>query len=238
MFRTALAGLAATVCALAAGPNSCTPIPVQWTVFGVNQINNQTSLLTEDGKGTYINNQSGVSATIACNQDAILALDKSTRSVVLNFTQPLYTDSHTPAGLTGKAITANSVNVRNILYLYSATTPYTFTTTLSVSPINIGWFRMLSLAEAASPQTADFPMANNPNMDALVNVRHCPANSSSSTCPASSHETWYVYPVPTSQTDPPSVGTLIVNIGKGNTVTDVNAGQFAMPFYFVISKLN
>src|ERR1035438_7909471 len=84
MFRTALAGLAATVCALAAGPDSCTPIPVQWTVITSNPINSQQSLLTDDGKGPYINNQSGVSATIACNQDAILALDKSTRSVVLN----------------------------------------------------------------------------------------------------------------------------------------------------------
>jgi hypothetical protein len=213
-------------------------------VFGVNQINGQGSLLTDDGKGTYINNQSGVSATIACNQDAILALDNSARSVVLNFTQPLYTDSYTPAGLTGKAITANAVNVRSILYNHLATAEYTFTTTLSVSPINIGWLRMLNPAEAASPITADFPMANYPYTDALVYVHHCPANPLSSTCPASSHEIWYVYPDPATYGTAADgntiaqVGTLIMNVGKGSKVTDVNAGEFSMPFYFAISLLN
>ncbi len=245
MFRTALAlaSLAATVPCLSAGNNNCTGIPVQWTVSNLYNDGVTPSLVTNDGTAAYVNAQHGVAATIGtCGPyDAVLVLSSSTRAVSFKFTEPLFTNSYTPAGLTGSTVNALSVNVRNLLYNYVSTADYTFTTRLGANLIQFGPVRMINSNSQAMPVTSDDSMANQPNADALVYVHHCPKSLTGSvSCPALAHETWFVYPDLTTgdPLTPRWTGTMILTVGNGKNATDVNAGQFSMPFKFAISLLN
>jgi len=84
-----LAALAATACALAAGHTTC-GFPVQWTVNNTYVDGVTTSLVTSDGKGAYVNGQSGVSVSVDCNNDALMALGGSTRFVQFSFADALH----------------------------------------------------------------------------------------------------------------------------------------------------
>jgi hypothetical protein len=248
MFRMTLAALIAALAAAAAPPNNCTTVPVQWTVNNTYIDGVTPSQVINDGSAAYVNGQSGVSASISTcgNNDAILALTGSQRSVSFQFTEPLYTDQYTPAGLSGSTLHVDSVNVRNILYQHNAATEYTFTTRLGSNFLNLGPFRMVNLgSQAVAPGEGGDNVANTPYADALVYVHHCPKSSvPAGACPALNHETYFVYPDQTTFGTAPTgftiaqTGTLILTEGNGKNASTVNAGEFSMPFYFAISLLN
>jgi hypothetical protein len=249
MLRTTLVALIATLAATAARPSTCTTSPVQWTVNNIYIDGVTPSQVTNDGSAAYINGQSGVTATISTcgNEDAVIALTGSQRSVSFQFTAPLYTDQYTPAGLNGSALHVDSVDVRNILYQHDAASEYTFTTRLGANFVNLGPFRMVNLgSQAIPPGEGGDNVANTPYADALVFVHHCPKSTvPAGACPALGHETYFVYPDPatfgtSSQTGltVAQTGTLLLTEGKGKSATTVNAGEFSMPFYFAISLLN
>lgn len=241
MLRTALAGLLAAVCLSAAPPPKCTQIPVQWSVNNTYVDPLIASLVTNDGSAAYVNGQSGVSAVISTcgSNDAIITVSGA-RAIRFNFTDPLSTNSNTPDGLVGSTVNAASVNIRNVRYLYNATGDYGFTTRMGANLVNLGPFRMVNPASQAIPPQTDDPIANTPNATALVYVHHCPKSASPfGTCPALSHETWFVYPDLPLATGPARfAGSLILTVGNGKHATTVNAGQFSMPFNIAISRLD
>jgi hypothetical protein len=121
---------------------------------------------------------------------------------------------------------------------------YEFTTHLRVwGPLNVHVFFVNPGAQAVPPDTTNG--INSPYPDSLVRVHHCPAEftaPSSGPCTGIVQESWLVWPDAnptqsgTSQTGLPivQVASLLAD-GKG--ASESNAGEFTLPFYFVITSL-
>jgi hypothetical protein len=149
---------------------------------------------------------------------------------------------------------AAGINIRGLAFEFQPgdrATEYEFTTWMgSTPPAPSGsWgFHMLhpvTDARVGDASDPNFPTANSPFVEAAVMVHHCPANSiaTSGPCVGRAKETWIVHPDPSATTysngspAPPSVINVGELIDKSDLSNPVNAGQFSMPFYVVISAL-
>jgi hypothetical protein len=226
-------------------PGGCQDIPIQWTL-NANYVDGTTlNAIRGDNAGSYINGKSGVSALIkTCDvngtNNAVL-ITGSSRQLTFDFAaHVLASNANTPSWAFGIVTGSGGVlNVANITFVpagKSSSQEYAFTTWMGSNvPVKGTWnFRMwypTTDAMMGDPTNPNVIAANSPNTDTPVNAYHCPANnpSPSPMCTGVALETWFVWPLGSS----PWVG------GLANTARSapVNAGQFSMPFYFVISVL-
>lgn len=245
IYGFAVAALAAN----AHGGNCNLDVPLQWTAKSMYIDGTTPSAITDDGS-PYTNGQSGVHAIInVCSgtHDAVLVLS-SPRSVTFNFGKVLASNSNTPAWANGGAVTgAGQLNINNIAFVPAGHTradEYTFTTRMgSLIPVKGSWnLRMFaSQTDAIATNDVWVAAANTPYASSIVNVHHCPANSTatSGVCAGIVHETWFVSPE-TSSHGVSGTGLPLAQVAAlENTTksTPVNAGEFSVPFYFVIATL-
>jgi hypothetical protein len=235
--------------AFAQKPGSCTNPSIQWTINPIYVDGTTPNAVQSDGS-PYIDGQPGVSAVVhVCSgtYDAILLLSKS-RSLSFSFAKLLASNSYTPSwALSGTTQSgAGGFTVHNLFFVPSGTDrnqEYTFTTR-GGGTTSGSW--NLSMVNPSPDAPSSLPnrvaIANTPYPDSLVIVHHCPANVNTSTCPNITHETWFAYPDPNptasgvGQNGLPitQVGSLLIS----SHGTEVNAGEFSMPFSFTISLLN
>lgn len=241
----------ATVAAARGHAGSCNlNVPLQWTVNSLYVDGTTPSAITGDGS-SYVNGQAGVSAIVnVCSgtNDAVLVLN-SPRALTFNFGKVLASNSSTPSWANGGGVTgAGQLNINNIAFVpsgYTRADEYTFTTRMgSVVPAKGSWnLRMYpSQTDAIATSNAWVTTANTPYADSIVNVHHCPANSTAvaGICVGITHETWFVSP-DTSSAGVSSTGLALEQVAALENTTKstaaVNAGEFSVPFYFVISTL-
>lgn len=241
--------------AAAAQKNGCANSSLQWTINPTYSDNTPTAIRGDQAPYTYIDGQAGVTAhinTCATNatNDATLQLGKP-RTLSFSFATMLAHNANTPSwALSGSTVSgAGFLNIRNILFNNAGNenTEYTFTTTLGSNPPASGSpaFPMVnpnSQTTTTSGLSNILEIAETPYVDSLVIVHHCPvSNVATATCPAVAHETWFAYADRSTVIDGgtgqtvtlPATGTLLVT-SRGS---QVNGGQFSMPFSFVISKM-
>jgi hypothetical protein len=198
----------------------------------------------------YVDGQSGVSAVLKIcegTNDAVLQLSSTARSFSVSFTRPLATNSKTPSWASGTVSGQGILNIRNITFVPSGHTradEYDFTARMgSQLPVKGVWnVRMWATSTDASTSVDSWvTAANRPYNASLVNVHHCPANSTATTGPCAGivHETWLVSADPGGTGLSGQTGLPLTQVGRlQNTQTQVvNAGQFSIPFSFVISTL-
>jgi hypothetical protein len=240
----------AAILPLAAG-NCHLDVPLQWTIASTYVDGATPNLLVSDGGGAYVNGQSGIQAIIeVCDgtNDAVMQFGSNLRSFSVIFSKPLATNSKTPAWASGSISGQGTLNVRNIAYVPPGKTradEYVFTTRMgALVPAKGTWnFRMWNANNVASPTSGpELIEANTPYTASLVYAHHCPANSTATTgpCVGIIHETWFVSAdtagtVFSSQTGLPL--TLVGGLQNSQTPSPVNAGQFSIPFSFVISTM-
>ena len=235
-----------------AKPSGCQNTRLRWEMRPA--YDGFTSGITSDGNA-YADGSSGVQAVInVCSGsgDATLqvsAKGKNPRKVSFNFANSLaIVPGVTPAWASGIVTGAANINVRKLAFEFSPgdrNTDYIFTTWMgSTPPAPSGsWgFHMLhpvTDANVGDPSDPNFPTANDPYLEAPVIVQHCKAGSTAVTgpCVGVTKETWFVYPDPSEINDVPNAINVGELINKSNLSSPVNAGQFSMPFYFVISVL-
>jgi len=226
-----------------AAAKNCTNPGTQWTISAT-AVDGTSAAIQGDG-APYSNGQTGVTAVInVCSgtYDATLNLSAS-RSLSFSFAQLLASNGNTPSwALAGNTETgAGFVNIRNLWYVPAGHTrndEYIFRTWMGSSVPVFEAFNMVT-PSPDPPLSGAGAAANTPYPTSPVLAHHCPANTNTATCPNVTAETWFVYPDTnptasgTSTTGLPisQVGTLFVT-SKGKRV---NAGQFSMPFLFVIS---
>src|SRR5262249_41658565 len=227
----------------------CTNPGIQWVINPMYIDGTTPNAIQGDGS-PYINGQSGVDTVInVCSGsfDATLLLSHG-RSLSFSFARLLPSNSNTPSwALTGSTQTgAGFLNVRNLWFVPAGTDrnqEFTFTTWLLSNPPAPGSpnFRMVGPSPLA-PQGAPGGPTNSPFANSLIQVRHCPANTNTATCPNITHETWFVYPDPNpTASGTGQTGLQITQVGALLTMvrnTMLNAGEFSMPFFFTISLLN
>ena len=235
---------------LAAGHGSCNlDVPLQWSIASTYVDGTTPNLVLGDGS-PYANGQSGVEATIkVCDgtNDAVLQLS-SPRNVSVIFSNPLATNSNTPSWASGSVTGAGVLNIQNIVFVpngLSRSDEYTFTSRMGAQlPVKGSWnFRMWNpTTQAVSTDGSSVAAANSPSSDSLVYVHHCPANSTATAgqCPGIVHETWFVYADSTETGISSQTGLPLKQVGgleNTQPINPVNAGQFSIPFFFVISAL-
>ena len=218
-------------------------IPVSFTISSTytdpsNAQLTYNSGILSDGGGAYINGQQGVSALIhTCNgsNGTTLQTSNGSRYVIWDFRNAVYTNTLTPSW-TQKPVTNTGFTFANLLYSYSPSLNYSFTTYMQYV-----YFQSLSYAfsmqnpNATAPFNSPDANVNSPCMTSLVNVTHYAATDISK-------ETWIVWPdsTPVNCTSPVSgshaqVGTLRTHAQHGPDL--VGAGQFTVPFYITIQRL-
>jgi hypothetical protein len=226
--------------------SGCVNPSIQWTINPI-YVDGVTSNAIQGDGSPYIDGQPGVTAVIyVCSgsNDATLLLGHG-RTLSFGFARLLASNSYTPSwALSGSTASGTGfLNVRDILFVPQNTDrnhEYTFTTWLGSNPPQGHNFRMA----APNPQTGltGGGPTNSPYPNSPIVVHHCPANTNTTTCPNITNETWFAYPDPNptasgvGQTGLPitQVGTILASSKN----TEVNAGQFSMPFYFTISLLD
>jgi len=228
--------------AFAQKPGSCTNPSIQWTINPIYVDGTTPNAVQGDGP-PYIDGQPGVSAVVhVCSgtYDAILLLSKG-RSLSTSYAKPLASNSYTPSwALSNSTQSGTGSTIHNLFFVPSGTDryhEYTFTTRGGA-----GFSMVNPSPEAPSSLPNLVAISNTPYPDSLVIVHHCPANTNTSTCPNITHETWFVYPDPNptasgvGQSGLPitQVGALLIS----SHGSEVNAGEFSMPFFFTISLLN
>lgn len=248
--RTLLATI--IVMAQSATAGNCVNPSIQWIINSMYVDGTTPSAIQGDGL-PYVDGQPGVAAVVnVCSgsYDATLNLGRG-RSVSFNFSKMLASNQYTPSWALGGSTESGTgfFNVRNIWFVPSGSNrnlEYTFTTRLGSTTPAAG-SPNLTMTNPSPDAPSSVPnllaIANVPYPNSLVIVHHCPANVNTLTCPNIAHETWFVYPDPnptasgTSSRGLPitQVGTLVTTSHNG---TQTNAGQFSMPFSFVISLLN
>ncbi|HKE21418.1 MAG TPA: hypothetical protein VKB88_03450 [Bryobacteraceae bacterium] len=236
---------------VAAGHGSCNlDVPLEWTIASTYVDGTTPNLIGSDGS-PYLNGQSGVAATIkVCDgtNDAVLQLESIARSFSVSFTRALATNGNTPSWASGSVSGQGILNIRNITFVPSGGTradEYTFTTRMgSQLPVKGSWnFRMWNPStQAVSGVDNWVTAANTPLTDSLVNVHHCPAQSTAAAGPCAGivHETWFVSADAAGTGTSTQTGLPLTQVGGlQNTQTSqpVIAGQFSVPFSFTISTL-
>ncbi|MEO8099882.1 MAG: hypothetical protein ABI811_19445 [Acidobacteriota bacterium] len=237
-----LSGISLAAAALGAGKCN-SDIPISWEIRAQFTDSSPNAI---QGDGLYVHGLSGVDRSVInlCSNtgDATLGLavprQGTGRTISVNLGTPLATTSATPTWALGSpTITGNwFLNIRNIWYAPAGKThadEYAFTThfTSAAPSTSPGHLRMLNPTAEAATVGANSG-ANIPTPNSLVRVYHCPADDEpavTGTCAGITAETWFVWP------DPAAVTSLILD-GKGNAPL-INAGEFRIPFYFKISRL-
>jgi hypothetical protein len=223
--------------------------PLTWTI-GSTYVDGTTPNLIQGDGSPYVNGQSGISAVIKIcegTNDAVLQLSSTTRSFSVGFARPLATNSQTPSWASGTVSGQGILNIRNITFVpsgYTRADEYNFTARMgSQLPVKGTWnFRMWALsADASTTVDGAVTAANTPYQDSLVNVHHCPANSTATTglCAGVVHETWLVSADAGGAGVSTETGLPLTQVGglQNTQSRVVNAGQFSIPFSFVISTL-
>jgi len=216
-----------------------------------------TNAIQGDGS-PYVYGQAGITSSqvkvCTGTYDAILQLSATgSRSISVSFAKMLDRTTNTPTwAATGQTMSGTwFLNIPDIWFVptgLSRSQEFDFTSRLvsagppSASNPNstIGHVRMLNPNSDVKSYTVLGGAV--PYPDALVNVHHCPADSSPSTSGACANilkETWFVWPDPnvsgTANGYPISqVAELILDGKQG---TRIYAGEFSIPFYFVITSL-
>jgi hypothetical protein len=238
-------GIAALGFAIAAAKGgTCIDTPIQWEIRFLYQDGATANAVQGDGLA-YVNGVSGVDAVIhKCSgtNDATLTTGRL-RSVSVSFAA-LFTNQYTPSWTSGLISGNWFLNVRNITYVppgQNRAEEFRFTTRYGSMAPNGSNLRMLNPTSDAV--TTQPELANDPYLNSLVNVHHCPANSDATTglCLGRVKETWFVWPDQNLTEDHHSqtglaktqVASLLVSV-KGKNVA---AGEFTVPFYFVITSL-
>lgn len=237
------------------GTCTSTDTPLQWTIE-TNYVDGTLNSVLSDNGTPYVDGQSGVTARIhICSGTNDATLNLKTRYYTVNFLKmlaanPPYTPSY--AG-TNQAQKYTFINIRNVLYAptnpttgqpYTRADEYQFTTQSHMSNSSTSVVMLNPNDQAATANNpVNASLANSPYPDSLVDVYHCPANSTdtSGLCAGVVHETWFVWPDqnPTASGTGADggpitqVATLLVT--KSNTSND--AGEFSIPFYLVIQSL-
>ncbi|MBI1786439.1 MAG: hypothetical protein HYR60_02670 [Acidobacteria bacterium] len=231
-------------------------IPTQWTLNDYYVDGTTFNRIRSDSAGPYINGQSGVSASIQiCNGtgDALLKTGSS-RQLSFDFGRMLASNANTPSWASGTVTGGGgTLHIRHVTFVpvgYDRSQEYTFTTWVgSMLPVKFSWnlrmWKPTTDAFSGNLYTdVNVATANTPYIDTPVNMHHCPANSAATTGPCAGviHETWFASPDPgpttyADGTPAPSTATQVAALVSTQKATPVNAGQFSMPFYFVISLL-
>jgi hypothetical protein len=201
-----------------------------------------------DGTGgsnpSYVDGVDGVAAILhVCGtnptHDAILILAQSKRSMGIDLRRLVHRNDFTPAWTTTPFLSQGVLKVRNILFNYNPTAPYSFKTRAGYdfplpNPPKNTWYHVRMQnpdADAVLPNSTDL-IVNDPLNTSLVFVEHIPAT-------AATRETWKVYPDATimgltdSGANATQVGTLLQGQNNG---TPVNLGQFFVPFVITITR--
>jgi hypothetical protein len=218
-------------------------IPVSFTISPTyadpsNPSMSFSSGILDDGLGAYVHGQAGVNALIhTCNgsNGTTLETGSGSRYVTWDFRSAVYTNSLTPSW-TQSPVRNTGFTFANLLYNYSPTTTYSFTTYIQYArfqSMTYGfWMQNPGATAPFNPPEANI---NDPCITSLVKVTHVQVTDHSK-------ETWIVWPdsTPASCTSQVSgshgqVGTLRTPPKHGPTW--VNAGQFTVPFYIVIQRL-
>jgi hypothetical protein len=229
-------------------------VPLQWTL-SPSYLDGTAAAITGDGL-PYVNGQSGVSGTIkVCDGTNDAVLSNSSRTISFSFAKMLASSSNTPswASSGGRVTGTGLLNIRNITFLPPGHTPaytredeYTFTTRMGSNlPVKGFWnFRIFDpTTDAASDDSPAVSTNNTPYLNSPVIAHHCPAHSTATAgpCVGVTHETWFVYPdTAVTQSGPSQTGLPLTQVGalvNTQKATVLNAGEFSMPFYFVISAL-
>ena len=231
------------VMAVAAQPCSNTPVSI---TFSFAYADPQTggslrSAIYSDGTSlnnpAYVDGTQSVSAVINCSSgDLVLDLSKSTRSLGFDFTNVLWTNN-TPAWVANAMqdpfYSKPHLTIRNLMYLYSPTLDYTYTTRLGsqmTGPDGKTYYpRMVNpsaQAETSAPESSANPPAAK-FYTSLVNVHH-----------TVNPESWIITPdsAVMGQTGTGSNATQVLSLLAIVKNSYVNVGQFSTPFYIVVTK--
>ena len=239
---------------LYAGKPGCSDVSTAWTIQPYYADGLTRNAIQPDAGGAYINGKSGVTATIQiCNgtNDAVL-MAGSTRQISFNFINRLASNAQTPSWASGIVSgTGATLHIRKLTFVPAGSDraqEYGFTTWAgSILPVRGSWnLRMWNPntdAMTDDPATnIHLATANGPYVDTLVNVHHCPANSTatSGVCAGVTRETWFVWPNAGTTTyldgsPAPVVATQVAAIVDTQKSTPVNGGQFSMPFLLTIT---
>lgn len=242
---TGIVAIAAFPLTALGGGNCNLDLPLRWTVNST-FVDNSATAITGDGS-PYVNGQSGVAATIkVCTGTNDAVLQTGRRSLSISFAKLLASTSNTPSWASGTVTGPALLNIRNITFVPHGKTradEYTFTTRAGMQvPNQSSWFfRMWNPATAAISNTDVYVVtANTPYTNSLVNVTHCPANSTLLTGPCAGiiQETWFVAADTQSGGTSSQTGLPIVQAGglmNTQKSSPVNGGQFSVPFSYVIS---
>ena len=213
-------------------PAPCTDIAATFEIVnGFDENGNYVpSRILGDGQGTYVAGVSKVSANLfVCGTgDATLNLLSASRKLTLDFGDDLYSNSATPAWITGSPAPIFSVpafiNLKELAVgyktdgsgTYNQFTSNSFETRLySYFYYGKGFSNQYYLR--ANGGIAD-PEINVPYTTSRIQVNHYPVTDLEG-------ERWEVYPLP--DTGGYHVATLSAS---------TNLGQFNMPFYFIIRR--
>lgn len=229
--------LALAPLATARGKGTCNSnIPIQW-VINPTYVDGTTPNAIQGDGSPYVNGSSGVTAIVnICSStgDATLQPGSSGRTDSVSFASPIATNQNTPGNATGTVAGGWFLNVHDIMCFRCTgpidnATEYQFTTTFSSNQELVMW-NPGTQAALAAPSTGAGSV-NTPDQDSLVQVSHCPADDAAPAppCQSGQKETWYVWPLANS-------GKYVMSILGGKRGGQA-AGEFNMPFYFVISRL-
>lgn len=244
MTKTPIAAIGAFLAgsALYAGP--CQSISVSVVISPTYTFGGTSapSAILPDGNGAYTDGVSGVGAhmwvpTHSCDGNLVLNVSNSTRQIGWSFQNAIVPDAGTPSWTSTPFMTKGDyLIVTNLFDQYNAAAFYTFNTS-AVFEFDAPDGTVDSLAfdnpNAAYPNPqVNAAEANQPYNTALVVVTHSPADPSTGAV-----ETWTITPS-NANTNPSGtpvatqLGTLLLADKKGY----VNAGQFSVPFQFIVTR--
>jgi hypothetical protein len=220
---------------------ACTNIPLVFSLSFTYVDGMTRAALYSDGTASYVDRVDGVTAVLdVCGtnptHDAILIVANSKRSIGIDLTRPVATNTLTPDWTRTPFLSQGVLKVRNILFNpngpYDPNASYSFTTGAGYdfqlpNPPKSTWYhvRMQNPADqAVGPKSTD-SIVNTPLNTSLVIVQHTPANPTTG-----APETWTAYPDATimDRANATQVGTLLQE--------NINLGQFTVPFVITITK--
>lgn len=227
-------------------------IPLQWEIREL-YADGTPNAIRSDGS-LYIHGVNGVERSVinVCSgsYDATLLLARTpaNRSISLSFAKRLATNGDTPTwAATGQTITGKwFLNIPHLLAPdKDLTQEFDFTGRLSSTgpTSDVPHVRMLNPDSYVGKVPG--PEANSPYPNSLVNVHHCPADPAppitAGLCAGITAETWFIWPDPAPTADGTPFGYPITQVASlildGKRGARINAGEFSIPFYIVISRL-